>query len=196
MNTLELPAGYGLIKQIDLQKDKKLALLVNGASLVVALLMIAIGWLALPRESLRISSLATLWLRLGCLLVGILLYMCLHELVHGIGIWYYSKQRPRFGFTGLYAFAGNDRAYFDKRSYLVIALSPIVVWGVVLLILNLLVPPSWVWVVYLIQVINISGAAGDVYVTGVLCRLPADILVNDKGVSMSVYGRVQEESEC
>ena len=86
----------------------------------------------------------------------------------------------------MYAFAGSND-YYDKRSYIVIALAPIVVWGVVLLVLNLLVPVQWFWIVYWVQVSNISGAAGDLYVTYRFSRLPQDILVQDYGVGMTVY---------
>ena len=98
------------------------------------------------------------------------------------------------GFTGLYAYAGSE-AYFNKRSYLVIALAPIVVWGVVLLILNFLVPTSWFWCVYFIQVCNVSGAAGDLYVSCKFSRLPADILIRDTGVSMTVYSRAERDGK-
>ena len=63
------------------------------------------------------------------------------------------------------------------------------VWGIVLLVINLLVPEPWFWVVWLIQINNVSGAMGDIFVTVKFSRMPADILVNDDGVSMRVYAR-------
>ena len=89
----------------------------------------------------------------------------------------------------MYAYAGSD-AYFGKKPYIVIALAPVVVWGVVLLILNLLAGDGWFWVVWLIQVSNLSGAAGDLYVTAKLSKMSADILIQDSGVSMTVYERL------
>ena len=37
--------------------------------------------------------------------------------------------------------------------------------------------------------LNISGAAGDLYVSWKFTKLPADILINDVGVSMTVYSK-------
>ena len=62
----------------------------------------------------------------------------------------------------------------------------------VLLIINLLVPDEWIWIVYLIQITNISGATGDFYVTVKFLKMPEDILVKDKGVSMTVYAPKQQ----
>ena len=126
------------------------------------------------------------FLRFGVLMAAIVVYMVLHELVHGITMKMCGTKKIKYGFTGVYAFAGSND-YYDKRSYIVIALAPIVVWGVVLLVLNLLVPVQWFWIVYWVQVSNISGAAGDLYVTYRFSRLPQDILVQDYGVGMTVY---------
>ena len=70
-----------------------------------------------------------------------------------------------------------------------VALAPVVLWGVVLLILGNLVPAAWFWVVYLIQIVNISGAMGDFFVTVRFSVLPAHILVFDRGVGMTVYSK-------
>ena len=120
------------------------------------------------------------------MLLGLTLYIILHELVHAAAMRLSGTQKVNFGFTGLYAFAGSAD-YYDRPHYILIALAPIVVWGVVLGLLCALVPPAWFWVVYIIQVTNISGAAGDLYVTYRMAKLPPDLLVQDSGVRMTVY---------
>ena len=127
-------------------------------------------------------------LRIGALLVGMLAYLVLHELVHGITMKLVGTKKVRYGYTGLYAFAGSDD-YYDKASYITIALAPVVLWGIVLFVLNLLVDRDWFWVVYFIQLMNLSGAAGDYYVTAKFMKLPKSILVRDVGVSMTVYAK-------
>ena len=181
-----LPEGYKEIKQIDLQKDKKLAGLVNGLAFIVMAVMVIPMLFIVPIKSFMADGKIMYFAKLGVIVVGMIAYIVLHELVHGIVMKYYSKIKPTYGFTGMYAYAGSS-AYFCKKHYIVIALAPIVLWGVVLLILNLIVPTGWFWVVYLIQMMNISGAAGDLYVSVSFSKLPADILINDTGVNMTIY---------
>jgi len=183
-----LPEGYREWMKVDLQKNKKLALIVNGIGLIIAVVMAVIGQLIVPIQTLfdMEAGLGMYTLRFVVLLAGMVAYIILHELVHGVVMKHYSGQKPFYGFTGLYAYAGS-KCYFDRRSYIVIALAPIVVWGVVLLILNLFAAGSWFWVVYFIQISNVSGAAGDFYVSARFSKMPQDILVNDVGVSMTVY---------
>jgi hypothetical protein len=125
-------------------------------------------------------------LRLGALLVAILAYMVLHEAVHGITMKLFGCCKVKFGFTGLYAYAGTEE-YITKWPYITVALAPVVLWGVVFAVLDFVVPTSWFWWVYILQIINVSGAAGDLYVTFRLLRLPRNILVQDQGVHMTVF---------
>ncbi len=99
-----------------------------------------------------------------------------------------GTKKVKYGFTGLYAFAGSDD-YYGKAAYIFIALAPVVLWGVVLLIANFIVPISWFWAVYLIQITNILGAAGNAYVTVKFASLPKDISVQDSGTAMTVYSK-------
>jgi hypothetical protein len=183
----ELPTGYRQILDIDLQKNKKLALLVNGLALLIGVVMIAAALPLVPVWSIfENDDLLGIVVKLAVMYGGMIVYIILHEAVHGIAMRRFSDAKVRFGFTGLYAYAGSD-AYYCRKHYIIIALAPIVVWGVVLAILNVLVPEDWFYVVYMIQMANISGAAGDLYVSWKMNRLPADILVHDIGVAMTVY---------
>ena len=190
MKTVQsLPSGYSEIFSVDLQKNKKIALAVNIAAIVIAVAMIVPMLFFVPISGLFDMSrgFGMYFLRYGILIVGMVVYMILHELVHGITMKIFGAKRIKYGFTGMYAYAGSENDYFSKVRYIIIALAPVVIWGAVLLLLNLLLPLEWFWVVYIIQIINISGAAGDMYVTAKFLTLPSDILVKDIGVSMTVY---------
>ncbi len=187
-NRTTLPEGYRPILSLDLQKNKRQMIIVNIIGAVIAIVMLAVALPLVPISALfdMSSGLGAYALRFGILLVGMVLYIILHELVHGIFMKALSGVKPRYGFTVIYAYAGSD-AYFNKKSYILIALAPVVIWGAVLGVLNALVPTSWFWVVYLIQMVNLSGAGGDIYVTFKFSRLPRDILVRDTGVAMTVF---------
>lgn len=191
-----LPDSYTELQQIDLQKDRKLALLVNTLGLFIFVLGAVIGNLFVPLHTFYSMSAgsALYFVRLAVLFGGIILYIFLHEYVHGIFIKYYSGKKADYGFTGMYAFAGS-KAYFNKKNYLVIALAPVVLWGIVLTALLLIVPEYWFWTVYFIQLSNLSGAAGDLYVARTFARMPEDILVQDTGVAMTVYAPEHKASD-
>lgn len=185
-----LPEGYRECLRIDLQQDKKTALLVNVLGGVVMLVLLVLGHLMVSiRAFLSMEEgIGMYFLRLFVMLGGMIAYLVLHELTHAAAMKAYGAGKLRFGFTGLYAFAGSEGDYFGKRAYRVIALAPLVVWTVLLGLGLLFVPQSWFWVLWFIQISNIAGAAGDVYVTCRLLPLPENILVRDTGVNMSVYG--------
>lgn len=189
-HTNELPAGYGEIAHIDLQKDKRTAGMVNVAAMaLMAVLLVLAHFLFQPISGFfsMEAGMGVYWARLAVLIVGYAAYLVLHELTHAAAMKAFGAGRVRFGFTGLYAYAGSLEDYFGKGAYRVIALAPLVFWGAALTVLLILVPSDWFWTVYLIQVGNIAGAMGDIYVTVKCAKMPPDLLVRDTGTEMFIY---------
>lgn len=177
-----LPEGYNPIFSVDLQKDKKMALLINALAGIIAVLLIVPMVFTVPLNGAFSDG------KFIAVALLIVVYTVLHELVHGIAMKLCGTKKVKYGFTGLYAYAGSDD-YYDKKGYIFIALAPVVLWGVVIAVVNFIVPTEWFWVVYLLQVINLSGASGDFYVTFKFSRMPKDILIKDHGTGMNVFSK-------
>ena len=181
-----LPQGYIPARSVDLVHNKKEMRGVSIASVVLTVLL-AVPAVAthpfLPQESLSQYLLCT-----GVTLAGLLLYIILHELTHGAVILLLGG-KPYFGFKGGYAFAGTG-AVFPRAEYITVALAPVVLWGIVLGILCAVLPEAWFWPCYLIQIINLSGAAGDYYVTLLSIKMPTDTLIKDDGTAMTFFTHV------
>lgn len=190
-----LPEGYREIYALDMHEDKKLAVWVNLLSLAIAavfavpMLFVVPWWTTFDVT----DGMSGYWVKFAAMLGLTLLYLVLHELVHGIAMRICGTKKIRYGFKGVYAFAASDD-YYRKRPYVFIALAPVVLWGIVLAIVTPFVPASWFWVVYFVQLMNLSGAAGDLYVTVKFSRMPRDILIRDSGVGMVVYAKETEQS--
>lgn len=184
----ELPGNYEEVLGIDLAGNKKLAGVVSLMALAIAAVAVTVGCLRVSLLSLfdMTGGLGKYLMRFGILIAGMLVYILLHEAVHGVFMYLFSSEKPFFGISPMYAYAGS-RAYFGKTAYLTIALSPVVFWGIALGVVGEFVSQEWFWVVYAVQVINLSGAAGDLYVFFRFLRLPREILVKDTGVAMTVY---------
>lgn len=183
----KLPEGYGEIYSVDLQKNKRLSLLVNGIAVAIMVIMVvAMRFLVPIRATFSPENLGAYFGKVALTFALVILYVVLHEAIHGVAMKICGTKRIKYGFTGVYAFAGSSD-YYGKGAYIFIALAPVILWGVVLAVVNAFVSPEWFWVIYFIQINNISGAAGDFFVTAKFSRLPKDILVQDHGVGMKVY---------
>ena len=134
------------------------------------------------------QGLIALLFRLVASMVLMIVCLVLHELTHGVAMKLCGTKKVRYGFTGLYEVVRSDD-YYDKTAYIFIALAPVVLWGIVIALVNGVVNAQWFWVVYLLQIINVSGAVGNLFVTIKFAAMPKDILVKDDGVSMTVYSR-------
>ena len=183
-----LPEGYGQKYLIDLKDNRRQFWIVNGLSVLITLLLAAVffqlmwyGTMEFQPERLPFQALI--------MVLGMVAYIPLHELVHGVYIRRFSGKRARYGFTLVYAYAASD-CYFSKHDYLIIASAPVVFWGAVFLFLLILLPVGWRWVPAVWQIFNLSGAAGDIYVFWRLGKEPNSILCLDSGVRMAVFDRI------
>lgn len=185
MNVRALPKGYRQIETLDFVRNRKQLMIVNVSALVIACIMVAAGLIVRP---VRVcwEAMTHDWWMFFVLAVGSFAYIVLHELTHGLLMHALSGVKPSYGFKLCYAYAGS-RVYFDRRSHSIIALAPLLVWGAVLAVLERALPPQWFWLLYIIQISNVSGSAGDVYCVLHLMRLPRELLIQDTGVRMRVF---------
>lgn len=193
----QLPENYREVYSVNLETNKKSALYVNLLAIAITVAMTITMSLVIPISSLfeGHTTAAGLIVRFLVLIGMILAHIVLHELTHGVAMKICGCEKVTYGFSGMYAYASAS-AFFTKTQYLCIALAPVFFWGLVLTILGLLVPTSWFWIIYTVQIANIAGAAGDYYIVFHFFFLPEDILVYDTGTSMSVYSpRSKKQSE-
>lgn len=181
-----LPQGYVPFASIDLLHNKKQFWIVNGLSIALCVVMLILPflWGYSLFDFVGEGPLPALLLRL-VVVAGLLAYIALHELTHG-AVMKACGASVRYGYKVAYAYAGSD-AYFTRSAYIVIALAPVVVWGIVFAVLAACLPREWFPVVWLWQLVNISGAAGDFYCTCRILRAPRDTLVQDTGTAMTFY---------
>ena len=175
MGLTQLPQNYRECQVIDLQKDKKAFIIVNVLSVFIAVALVVLGLFISPIDLFtEEDALSDLLFPLLIALVGIIVYLFMHEAIHGVFMYAFSKVKPKFGFKSVYAYAGST-AYFNKVQYIIIALAPVVILGVALLVANFFTTGLWFWAIYLIQIMNLGGAAGDYYVTVKMRGLSKDI---------------------
>ena len=189
METVQsLPESYKEVCSIDLQKNKKEALIVNVIGGAVSLVMYIIMEMRKPFMTwiFEKADKGQLLPALAALILGTVVYVVLHEFTHGITMRCLGGKQVKYGFTGMYAYAGSNEDYFPKRQYICIALAPVILWGVIFAALQILLP-EWEWVIWFLQIMNIGGAAGDLYVTAKVAGMSKTILVMDTGVNMTVY---------
>lgn len=188
MNCIQkLPANYEEVLHVDLQKDKKTALKVNGLAMLIYAVLFVPAFLIRPLDLL--SGIELDLVVTGLTIVSFFVYIILHELTHGVVMRHYGGKNVKFGFTGIYAYAGSTEVYFSRDSYIVITLAPFVLWTIIFTILLLLFHQTLYWPLVFLQITHISGCAGDLYVYHLVRKYPATLYVRDTGVEMAGYDR-------
>ena len=182
----ELPENAKVVKTID-AKDKKTMLLFN----LVAILIMAVTIfpiVILKDFTLKDVESVEMLIGLGIYLVGMVAYIILHELTHGIVYKTMTKEKLTFGLTLSCAFCGVPNIYVTKKTALLSILAPFVVYTVVILPLIIILPANMInLALVLIFGTHTSGCVGDLYGTFVLLKLKGNILMNDTGPKQTFY---------
>ena len=188
-STKTLPEGYVQSGEINLKKNRRLAIALNLIAVPVAALSIflLLFFAGLVRPSLMNTS-STITAGVMVVVVGLMLLLfTIHELIHGFFFWVFTHSRPVFALRLFYAYAGAPDWYIPTRQFMIVALSPLVIIGVVGMLLMLLVPESWVVLIVMMVAFNTGGSVGDLLIFTRLLKLSPSSLANDTGDVMSFY---------
>lgn len=188
-STKTLPEGYVQSGQINLKKNKRLAITVNIAAFFVGILSFYLlsTSAALVRPGLMNTS-GSITAGGVAVVVGLVIILfTIHELIHGFFFWVFTRSRPVFALRLFYAYAGAPDWYIATRQFMIVALGPLLIIGAVGLLLMLLVPESWVLLIAIMVALNTGGSTGDLFVLTRLFKLSPTCLVNDTGDVMTFY---------
>jgi len=188
-STKTLPEGYVQSGEINLKNNKRLAITLNLVAVPVAVLSFFLlsSFAGLVRPSLMNTS-GTITVGVVAVVVGLMvLLFTFHELIHGFFFWVFTRSRPVFALRLFYAYAGAPDWYIPTRQFMIVALGPLVIIGVVGILLMLLVPESWVVLIAIMVALNSGGSMGDLLVFTRLFKLSPTSLANDTGDVMTFY---------
>lgn len=195
--TQSLPDTYRKIGAIDVSKSESLLLLLNLIGLAA---MVGFGYLFIkallwmrPEEgvrTLRLLQIASFsgWLVVAAAVIGLTVFhVVLHEAIHGIFFWIFTRARPRFAFRWAYAYASAPDWYIPRDPFLITTLAPFVFISLAGLVILGTAPTNWLLPTWFVITMNAGGAVGDLIVAGWLVRQPPVCLAQDKGDAVTLY---------
>ncbi len=183
----DIPDNFDTVFSVNLQKNRKPQKAVNLIALIIAVVMIVPMVFFFPL-SVFLDANEQIIIMVAVFCVGEIGYLVCHELIHVIFMRAYGSKTARLSFNGILVYT-KCYEYFYKKQYFIITLAPIVILGLILLVVNVLIPASWFWVVYVIQISNIAGASGDFYVIFKLRKLSQETLVLDSGLDIRAFSK-------
>lgn len=191
--TKNLPETHALAWAVDMKKDRRLHWILQVVGLIWFFLagFILLKIVAALRPDFILegkfnSVVDVLLWGLAALLI-IFVTVTIHELVHGLFFWLFSKSRPQFGMGPGYAYAAAPDWFFPKGQYIVIGLAPLVVLTIVGLIAIAIAPLAWLPTLFLAIIFNAGGAIGDIYVCTRIGFEAPNVWVKDTGDGFEVY---------
>ncbi len=192
----DLPPGYVLAGEIDLANDQRAMVILSVASLVL-LVLTGIGF-AQAIDALRpldqpfagsfvIGSFQSLLLFFVTIIAATFIVIVIHEAVHGMFFWLFTRERPQFGFRGIYAFAAAPDWYLPRLQYAVVGGAPLLLISLLGLAISPLLPAAVLPLLLFVLALNASGAVGDILVLAWIARSRRGSLFRDRGDAIERY---------
>lgn len=191
MATRTLPEAYREINRIDLKQNVRLAVLLNLAAIP---LFFAAGWFFLQIIAQIRPDANQLWGALSgtgnliLLLLSVFVMIVLHEMVHGLFFWVFTRDRPVFAFRFLYAYAAAPDWYIPRNQYVIIGLAPLFVISLIGIFLFFGLPIYGVAYTLLLVSFNAAGAVGDLAICLWLLTRSPNLMICDQGDAARVFG--------
>jgi hypothetical protein len=192
--TRTLPDGYIQTHEINLAKNKRLAILLNIVGFIIFVLSFVLLGLFVRRVRTDLSTitftmrgdLSALLQLLGLFLL-VALIMVVHELIHGLFFWVFTRSKPAYALRRSYAYAAAPDWFIPFRQYWIIGLAPLVLIDAIGILLILLAPTGWILPILLLVALNTAGSIGDMLITLRLLRLSPASLAKDTGDSVCFF---------
>lgn len=178
----DLPSNYQFINKIDLKNDKKIMLKIQIYFFIIIFLMFVISNLFdFPMRN-NIGIIKNIMITILTMAV----YMFIHELIHGCFFYCFSGIKPIYLFRFPFICTGSE-AYYNKKYYVIIALAPLFILGALLISMLYFLPDIFFPTLYLIATFNFAGAAGDIFQTISISKLPSAVLIQDNGEETKIF---------
>lgn len=184
----QLPADYKRYVHVDLTEGKKERNTMTIISTVSIVCFSIVGYIL--NELYRVPVDTKLWVRvlfLGIAIAAAIIYIDIHEFIHGIFIMLFSRRVPIFKFNTIFARAKTTGIYFTKGQYVLITIAPVVLIGVALLVPLILLEPAYFVIAFIPEVVNLCSSIGDMYIINKTIYMPKTTLVHDGGDDITYY---------
>lgn len=196
MSFTKLPKEYESIKKINLAMDKKSAIIIQVISAFQVSFLLVCGAVYYGQNKLENLLLteqsSELWNLIGKVVFIAFICFLYVQLREGINVFlmkaFCKESKISLNFKAFFTDATSD-AYYSRKDYIFISIAPFIFLGLIFYIISSVVPIEWFWTVYIVQIINLASASGDVYMLVLLLSMPKDILVKESGATIEIFGR-------
>lgn len=119
------------------------------------------------------------------IIIGGFILLIIHELIHGLFFWLFSRKKVIFGFKQGLAYASCPGFLFSKSQFFITLSSPFIFITVFLFILQFsLFHPL---VILFLLSWHASACAGDFYMMKIILKAPANILIEDTESGINLW---------
>jgi hypothetical protein len=185
--TQVLPESYLHCYTLDSKRHK----VAQGILILLGFGGLLLGWQVIKfvsPESINALKLGRDPFHLVMFLVTIIIMILLHESVHGLVLWGFTKNFPPFGINFMGSVYVNASGWYLPRNHmLIMLLSPFLLLSITGIIFLSFTSGEFFRMMLWAVLLNAAGAINDLAVAGWLFFQPDTTLIENSGQALSIY---------
>ena len=193
--TQTLPESYLHCYTLDSNQHK----ILQGMLILVGFVGFLLGWQGikfLSPDSIGILKLERDSFHLFIFFATIIIMIVLHESVHGLVLWKFTKKFPPFGINFMGSIYVNASGWYLPRLHmLVMSLSPFLLLSMVGIIFLSFTSGEFFRMMLWAVLLNAVGSINDLAVAGWLFFQPDTALIENSGQALAIYRASDEQSK-
>lgn len=170
--------AFEKIGVIDYRKSKYTNFFLIGS--FILFILIGIVFIVLSGSISR-NNLKGQWFLLGCFC-----YIVLHETIHLIFMKFFSKEKLHISIKFPIISVGSN-GKFSKSQFIIVALAPVIILGVILILLMLFSPKEYTFFLTILLILNFAGSGGDYLQVFEMRKYSTDTFFQDSSNETTVY---------
>jgi hypothetical protein len=124
--------------------------------------------------------------------ITVVVFIFLHENIHGLVLWFFTKEWPTFGINSIGIYVNASEWYLPRIPMIIMSLSPFCLLSIIgILILNI-APGGLLRMTLWATLLNAVGTVNDLAVATWIFFHPDTVLVKNSGWALSIY-RIGDE---
>jgi hypothetical protein len=124
--------------------------------------------------------------------ITIVIFILLHENIHGLVLWLFTKEWPAFGINTIGIYVNDSEWYLPRNAMIIVSLSPLCLLSITGILIFSIAPGGLLRMTLWATLLNAVGSVNDLAVATWIFFQPDTVMVKNSGRALSIY-RIGDE---
>jgi hypothetical protein len=125
--------------------------------------------------------------------ITIVTFILLHENIHGLVLWFFTKEWPAFGINTIGVYVNASEWYLPRNPMIIMSLSPLCLLSIIGILIFSIAPGGLLRMTLWATLLNAAGSVNDLAVATWIFFQPGTVMIKNSGRALSIYKKRNDQ---